>query len=73
MDAARDGRSKRRRVRLALGGVVGVAGTVVTVRRKRRRGFDTPVGLAAFESAPCFGELDAQPGAESDSGALNAE
>ena len=43
----------------ALGGRVGAAGTIATVRRRRR----TPLrpraaaGLAAFEDAPCFREI----------------
>jgi hypothetical protein len=43
----------------ALGGLVGAAGTIATVRRLRR----TPLrpraaaGLAAFEDAPCFREI----------------
>ncbi|CAB4701440.1 unannotated protein [freshwater metagenome] len=61
-------------MRLALGGAVGLAGTFVTLRRKRRRVIDAPVGLAAFESAPCFAELvEGQLGADSEIGSLNAE
>ena len=59
---------RKRRTRLrsfAIGGVVGAAGTIATVRRLRRtRSSGTTVGLAAFESAPCFEELHA-PGTES--------
>jgi hypothetical protein len=56
-------RTNRRRSRLrsfALGGVVGAAGTIATVRRLRapsRRPRDAPAGLAAFEDAPCFLEI----------------
>jgi hypothetical protein len=44
----------------ALGGVVGAAGAIATVRRLRapsRRPRDAPAGLAAFEDAPCFLEI----------------
>jgi hypothetical protein len=44
----------------ALGGLVGAAGAIATVRRLRapsRRPRDAPAGLAAFEDAPCFLEI----------------
>jgi hypothetical protein len=44
----------------ALGSLVGAAGAIATVRRLKtpaRRARDTPAGLAAFEDAPCFGEI----------------
>ncbi|MBV8080012.1 MAG: hypothetical protein JO186_06505 [Actinobacteria bacterium] len=44
----------------ALGGVVGAAGAIATVRRLRqpsRRPRNAPAGLAAFEDAPCFLEV----------------
>jgi hypothetical protein len=44
----------------ALGGLVGAAGAIATVRRLRtpsRRLRDAPAGLAAFEDAPCFLEV----------------
>lgn len=50
----------------ALGGLVGAAGTIATVRRLRR----TPLrpravtGLAAFEDAPCFREIVEREGHE---------
>jgi hypothetical protein len=53
--------SRRRRLRsFALGGVIGAAGTIATVRRLRhpsRRPRDAQAGLAAFEDAPCFLEV----------------
>ena len=53
--------SRRRRLRsFALGGIVGAAGTIATVRRLRhpsRRPRDAQAGLAAFEDAPCFLEV----------------
>jgi hypothetical protein len=52
---------RRRRLRsFALGGVIGAAGTIATVRRLRhpsRRPRDAQAGLAAFEDAPCFLEV----------------
>jgi hypothetical protein len=43
----------------ALGGLLGAAGAVATVRRLRRASRVAQVaGLAAFETAPCFVELD---------------
>jgi len=54
---------ERRRTPLrsfALGGVVGAAGAIATVRRLRqpsRRPRNAPAGLAAFEDAPCFLEV----------------
>jgi len=56
-----DEQSRRARLRsFALGGLVGAAGTIATVRRLRhpaRRPHSAPAGLAAFEDAPCFLEL----------------
>jgi hypothetical protein len=56
-----DGQNRRSRLRsFALGGVVGAAGTIATVRRLRgssRRPRDAQAGLAAFEDAPCFLEI----------------
>ena len=58
MDGA-PSRSSRLRT-FAIGGLVGAAGAIATVRRssnRSRRPRDAPVGLAAFEDAPCFLEL----------------
>jgi hypothetical protein len=55
-----DGGARRReRARsFALGGLVGASAVLAAVRRRgRRRRRDTPAGLAAFESAPCYREL----------------
>jgi len=43
----------------ALGGVIGAAGTIATVRRLRRSPYRprTTAGLGAFEDAPCFAEI----------------
>jgi hypothetical protein len=44
----------------AIGGLVGAAGAIATVRRgshRSRRPGDAPAGLAAFEDAPCFLEI----------------
>ena len=53
-------RRKRAPLRtLALGATVGAAGTIATLRRLRRgRVASTARGLAAFEDAPCFHELE---------------
>ncbi|HEV2590596.1 MAG TPA: hypothetical protein VGU02_01765 [Gaiellaceae bacterium] len=52
-----DGRGRLRT--FALGGLVGAAGAIATVRRasRARRLPRTIGGLAAFEDAPCFLEL----------------
>jgi hypothetical protein len=51
---------RRKRLRsFAIGGLVGAAGAIATVRRstrERRRPGEAP-GLAAFEDAPCFLEV----------------
>ena len=57
-----DGDSRRSKLRsFAIGGLLGAAGALATVRRSSlrmsRRPRDAPSGLAAFEDAPCFLEL----------------
>jgi len=57
-----DDDSRRSRLRsFAIGGLVGAAGVLATVRRSprrlSRRPSNAPAGLAAFEDAPCFLEL----------------
>ncbi len=50
----------------ALGGLVGASAALAAARRLRPRNGnrETPVGLAAFEEAPCFREvIDAERGA----------
>jgi hypothetical protein len=52
--------SRGRGVRsFVIGGVVGASAVAAAVRRgaRRRRRRQTPAGLAAFESAPCYREL----------------
>jgi len=39
-----------------LGGLVGASAALAAGRRRPRRRRPTPVGLAAFEDAPCFRE-----------------
>ena len=52
----------------ALGGLVGAAGALATVRRLRRATGALPAGgLAAFEDAPCF--LEAQSAADGEGAA----
>ncbi|MFL5929207.1 MAG: hypothetical protein ACJ77E_19930 [Gaiellaceae bacterium] len=61
MDRRVDLAAHRSRLRsFAIGGVVGAAGAIATVRRSSRRSRrrrNTPSGLAAFEDAPCFLEI----------------
>lgn len=56
-----DGAARGSRLRsFAIGGLVGAAGAIATVRRASRhsrRPRSAPAGLAAFEDAPCFLEL----------------
>jgi hypothetical protein len=58
-----DSERKRDRLRsFALGSVVGASAVLAAARRRRPRagGRETPLGLAAFEQAPCYLELVAQ-------------
>jgi hypothetical protein len=54
-----DGSDRRTKLRsFAIGGVLGAAGAIATVRRSsRRRKRAAAAGLAAFEEAPCYLEL----------------
>jgi len=55
-----DGERRRSPLRsFALGSVLGAAGAIAAVRRLRTpaRPRQAPLGLAAFEDAPCFREL----------------
>jgi hypothetical protein len=55
-----DGTTRGRRLRsFAIGGLVGAAGAIATVRRstRRRAPQEAPGGLVAFEDAPCFLEI----------------
>lgn len=45
-------------------GASAVAAAVRREARRRRRGRQTPAGLAAFESAPCYRELLEREGGE---------
>lgn len=72
-----DGRGRLRS--FALGGLVGAAGAIATLRRVSPRPRRTVGGLAAFEDAPCFLEIvgeEAQryrEGGETTSGTSNPE
>ena len=66
-----DGEGRGRRLQsFLIGGVVGASAAVATARRRRdvaRRRRDrlrSPIGLAAFEGAPCYRELVEEPDAE---------
>ena len=50
-----EGRRSRLRTFL-LGGVLGASAAIAAARRKRLPKRRTPVGLAAFEEAPCYEE-----------------
>jgi hypothetical protein len=53
-----EGSDRRTKLRsFAIGGVLGAAGAIATVRRSSRRKRATVAGLAAFEEAPCYREL----------------
>ncbi len=62
-----DGEDRRKRARsFLIGSVVGASAALATARRRRavasrrRQRLETPAGLAAFEGAPCFEELEAE-------------
>lgn len=54
-----DDANRRAKLRsFAIGGALGAAGAIATVRRSsRRRKHAAAAGLAAFEEAPCYLEL----------------
>ena len=58
MDADRE-RAGDRFGSFVVGGIVGAAAAVAAARRRRPRirARQTPAGLAAFETAPCYREL----------------
>jgi hypothetical protein len=53
-----DGEAQVRRLRsFLIGGAVGASAALAAARRRRRRRTNRdPVGLAAFEGAPCYQE-----------------
>ena len=52
-----DGQTQVRRLRsFLIGGVVGASAAMAAARRRRRKRHRRPVGLAAFEGAPCYQE-----------------
>lgn len=52
-----DAETQARRLRsFLIGGVVGASAVMAAARRRRRRRDRRPVGLAAFEGAPCYKE-----------------
>jgi hypothetical protein len=51
-------RSRTRFRSFVLGGLVGASAALATARRRRPgRTRQTPIGLAAFEDAPCYHEI----------------
>jgi len=53
-----DRRGGKRLRSFLIGSVVGASAAAAALRRdRRRRGRETPSGLGAFESAPCYREL----------------
>jgi hypothetical protein len=51
-------RSADRLRSFVLGGLLGASAALAAMRRRRRRlAAQAPAGLAAFEEAPCYGEL----------------
>jgi hypothetical protein len=62
-----DGEEGRSRIRdVLLGGVLGASAAIAAARRKRPRGSArrTPLGLVAFEDAPCYRETVEREAAE---------
>jgi hypothetical protein len=52
-----DTEAQARRLRsFLLGGIVGASAAFAAARRRRERARRSPVGLAAFEGAPCYQE-----------------
>ena len=52
-----DAEHQVRRLRsFVIGGLVGASAVMAAARRRRRRAQRRPVGLAAFEGAPCYQE-----------------
>jgi hypothetical protein len=65
-----NGEAHVRRLRsFLLGGVVGASAAMAAARRRRRRKARGPVGLAAFEGAPCYQEtLEKRESSNGDAG-----
>jgi hypothetical protein len=67
-------RSRDRLRSFVLGGLVGASAVLAAARRRRPGGpkRQTPIGLAAFEEAPCYREVVEQERAESARGSISA-
>jgi hypothetical protein len=67
-------RSRTRFRSFVLGGLVGASAVLAAARRRRpgRRSRQTPIGLAAFEEAPCYHEIVEQERARRERGATSA-
>jgi hypothetical protein len=52
-----EGEARRGRVRdMLIGGALGVVAAIAALRRRRPAARTTPIGLRAFEDAPCYRE-----------------
>jgi hypothetical protein len=67
-------RSRDRFRSFVLGGLVGASAVLAAARRRRpgRSGRQTPIGLAAFEEAPCYEEIVEQERARRERGTTSA-
>jgi hypothetical protein len=64
-----DKRGVRRLPSFVLGSLIGASAVIATARRRRRlaQRRQQPAGLAAFEDAPCYRELEAERSASRES------
>jgi hypothetical protein len=66
-------RSRTRFRSFVLGGLVGASAALAAARRRRPgRARQTPIGLAAFEEAPCYHEIVEQERADTEAATTSA-